>query len=293
MSTSRSTLRGKLADKMRTRGISGTCTSNTVTTSVCDTGRDEENDYWNKSWITVNDTSASVIETREINDFTTGASGGTGKFDVLQAFSAAPTTGDTYELHQKFSVDELNDAINQAIVRAAGKITTKNSATTTSSTSVYAYTLSTAATKVFDVRLQADSSIATAPYYKMLKWRLQPGASTPTLQFNQPIDSGLTIRYFYTTDPTELASDTATTDLSTAYIYDAARVELYDVLASDAQDDNEFRRYMTKADDFDRRAERLLRRYSTQAPAKRALKETGLLGGEGWYEVTYGKGSLE
>ena len=292
MSIARSALRGKLAKQVRTRSVSGTCTANTVTTSVCDTGRDEENDYWNKSWISVYDTATSVTETREINDFTTGASGGTGKFDVLQAFSVAQTTGDTYELHQKFSVDELNDSINQAIARAAGKIMTKNSATTTSSASEYAYTLDSSATKVFDVRLQADTTTATAPYYKMLKWRLQPGASTPTLQFNQKIDSGLTIRYFYVTDPSELASDTATTELNTDYIYDAARAELYSILMSDAKDDKEYRRYMTARDDFRRDANQRLRQLSTQAPAKRVLKEPELLGGESWYSVTYGKAGL-
>ena len=295
MSTTRLVLRDKLAKQVRTRGVTGIATGGS-TLAIADTGRDEESKYWKGAWVTVTDTSSTateVIETREVNDFTTGVSGGTGQMDILQAFSFTVATGDTYELHQKFSVDELNDSINQAIVRAAGKIVTKNSATVTSSTSVYAYTLGSTATKVFDVRLQADSSIATAPFYKMLKWRLRPGASTPTLQFNQPIDSGLTIRYYYTTDPTELASDTATTELNTAYIYDAARAELYSILMSDAKDDKEYRRYMTARDDFRRGAERRLRQLSTQAPAKRVLKETELLGGEAWYEVTFGKSGLD
>lgn len=287
MSTALSTLREGLGLKMRTRGVTGTATGGS-TTAMADTGRDEEDDYYNKWWLTVKDKSGTETETREVDDFTNS----TGQMDVLQAFSFTVATGDTYEVHQKISVPELNDSINEAIVRAAGKIVTKSSGTTTSSTSVYVYTVGATATKIFDVRLQANSSIATAPYYKMLKWRLRPGAGTPTIQFNQPIDSDLTIRYYFTTDPAELTTDTATTELNTAYIYAAARSELYNVLAADAKDDNEFRRYMTKADDFDNKAERLLRRYSTQAPAKRVLKETGLLGGEAWHEVTYGKAGL-
>jgi len=293
MATARSTIRAALSNKLRTRSVSGTCTANTVTTSVCDTGRDEENDYWNKSWITVADTSASTTETREVNDFTTGASGGTGKFDVLQAFSAAPTTGDTYELHQKFSVDELNDAINSAIQGARGKIFTKNSGTTTSSANTYDYTLSTAATKVYRVELQASTTASTYPYYKMLKWRMRDGASTPTLEFDEELSSGYVIRYYYITEEAELTTDAATTSLPLDYIYDAARSELYEVLASDAKDDNEFRRYMTKADDFEKKAARKRRNYAKQVPAGRVFKEPGWMGGEGWYEVAYGKEDLK
>lgn len=294
MSTARSTLREDLALKMRTRGVTGTATGGS-TVAVADTGRDEETKFWNKAWVTVKDTSntaTETIETREINEFTSGVSGGTGQMDVLRAFSFTVAAGDTYELHKRFSVDELNDAINEAIRRTKGKILTKTSATTTSSANTYAYELASGAEKVFDVRLQADSGTATYPYYKMLKWRIRPGTDPPVLQFNQAIDGGYTIRYYYTADATELTSDTATTDLALDYIYAAARAECYNYLAADAKDDNEFRRYMTKSDDFNREARALLRYYSTQPPAKRVLKETEWLGGEGWYEVTYEKQGL-
>lgn len=293
MATARSTLRAALGKKMRTRSISGTCTANTVTTSVCDTGRDEESDYWNKSWITVADTSASTTETREVNDFTTGASSGTGKFDVLQAFSAAPTTGDTYELHQKLSVDELNDSINHAIRRARGKIFTKNSATVASTASTYDYTLGTATGEVYRVELQASTATSTYPYTKMLRWRLRDGASTPILEFDQEIPGGYTIRYYHITQESELAADTATTDLPLDYIYDAARAELYSVLMSDCKDDNEYRRYMSSRDEFKKDAASKLRQYAKQFPAGRVFKEPQHMGGEGWYEVAYSKEDLK
>lgn len=287
MATALSALRESLALKMRTRSVSGTATGGS-TTAVADTGRDEEDDYWNKAWVTVTDTSGSDIETREVNDFANS----TGQMDVLRAFSFTVASGDTYELHQKLSVDELNEAINSAIRRARGKIFTKNSATTTSSASTYDYTLSTAATRVYRVELQADTSTSTYPYYKQRKWRLRDGASTPTLEFDEEIDGGYTIRYYYLTEESELTADSASTSLPLDYIYAAARSECYEILSSEAEDDNEFRRYMTKADDWDKKAERLLRRYAKQVPAGRVFKESQWLGGEGWHEVVYDKGDL-
>ena len=290
MSTTLSTLRQKLGLVMRTYRATGACTSGTTLT-VVDSSRDEEDDYWNKGWVTVKDVSNTVTETketREISDFTTAA----GTMTVLQAFSFTVAASDTYEIHKKFSVDELNEAINEAIRRTRDKIFSKTYATDTTVASTYSYAMASTTGEVYAVELQADSSISTYPYYHLLKWRPLWSGSTQTIQLDTAVDTGYTLRFHYLSPKDELTSDTSTTDIATDYLYAAARAYLYATLMDDCKTDEEYRRYMSSRDEWSREAARLLRGYTMQPPAGRIYKGDAWLGGESWYDVTYEKESL-
>jgi hypothetical protein len=95
---------------------SGTCTGGSTTT-VVDTSRDEDDDFWVDSWVYITDTTddlAPEAEERLITNFVSS----TGAMTISPAFSATVAASDTYELRDRFPRWQYNDAVNHAIREA-------------------------------------------------------------------------------------------------------------------------------------------------------------------------------
>lgn len=103
------------------QGWFGTCTGGTTATFV-DSGRYEKDDYFQNlspqgkvRILSTTDGAAPLGEERFITDWVQSTGTGT----VHDNFSAAPASGDTYGIFSEYTWDEVVEAINMAIDRAA------------------------------------------------------------------------------------------------------------------------------------------------------------------------------
>lgn len=166
MATALSALLTKLGSDFEDPSATGTVTSGTLTTTVIDTARDEIDDRWNNKWVYIDTDAGGVApqgQERKITDFANS----TGTMTVDIAFTAAPTTGDTYSLREAFSRAQYVVAINHAIgdgTRAFGTVSVDE--TTVIKSDTLNYSLPTGCKHIYQVWVEEpdseDSGTATS-----------------------------------------------------------------------------------------------------------------------------------
>jgi len=119
MSTTRETLRGLLEKRFREESpiLSGTVGTMGSTTTLTDTSRTEDND-WFINWHIYLESATGTApsgEERRVKDFISAST-----IEVHPAFSSSAGNGYDYELRQKARRLDYNDAINEAIRNAKG-----------------------------------------------------------------------------------------------------------------------------------------------------------------------------
>lgn len=110
-SITRPALRRRIAAAMQDDIVHSTATGGTTTTLV-DTGKLDlfSDDSLNGAWVYIH-TGTELGTERAITDFT----GSTGTITVTEAWSAGPDSTSQYEVHRRFTVEQYDAAIDQAI----------------------------------------------------------------------------------------------------------------------------------------------------------------------------------
>jgi len=120
VATTRSALRQAIDEHLRlvhgSSTISDTATGGTTSTLV-DTSRTESDDYWNNTWLYISDTTDDAAPKDE-ESLVASYSASDHTFNLSNPFTAAPESGDTYELRRYFSAAMIHSAINLAVEEA-------------------------------------------------------------------------------------------------------------------------------------------------------------------------------
>jgi len=164
----------------------------------------------------------------------------TSKVTVFPNFTVAVASADEYEIYKGLSVDDVEDAINEAVRMAAAGFwepVVDVSKTWTTGTLVLDLSALTAPIDpLYDVDYvgaQLLSSPATYPYADVTDqvvffW----DGTTPKIQFFQEMTSGAKIKISYRTRPTEMTSQEKTTGVTYANLDIYLRVQAVEQLAA-------------------------------------------------------------
>lgn len=159
---------------------------------------------------------------------------------VFPDFTIAPANGDLYDIYRGLSVDDVEDAINEAVRMAAAgfwKPVVDTSLTWTAATLEYDLSgLATAIDPLYGidyVGVQLISSPATYPYSDVTDqvifyW----DGATPMLQFLQEMPSGAKIKICYRTRPTVMTTQDGTTGITYAHLDVYLRAQAVEQLAA-------------------------------------------------------------
>lgn len=155
---------------------SGTATSAGSTTTIIDSARFEEEDFFNSlpyAEIYVNSS------TRKITDFANS----TGTITFSPALSASTEVGDTYSVHSRYKRAEIVDAINMAIEEVAEEaLFWDTNETVELVTSTYQYDLPTDFMYIWRVTMAGADGTFYDPSIPQNQYYIIPGG-TPKLAF--------------------------------------------------------------------------------------------------------------
>jgi len=144
------------------------------------------------------------------------------RVNVTIDFTAAPESGDTYEIYKGLEIENVEDAINEGIrLAAAGFWEPVVDETLVWVADQYVYDMSAftaAIVPLYDidkVYVQVKSTPATFPYDDVsdeviFYW----DGTTPTIQFMRAFSAGMKIRVCYRTPPTEMTTPTGVTGIT-------------------------------------------------------------------------------
>lgn len=253
-----------------------TTTSGGTTTTAISTALWEPAKFHEGGFLYVKTTSGGAAPQGEERPISTSV---VGTLTVPVAFSGSVPTGATIQVYSRWSRAQIVTAINSAVRQSAGhwfQRVTDTSITTQSS--VYSHDLSSLTVPVeqrhglLRVEVQRSTAIATYPYDTYEDWELRWAGSTPTLQLLRPPGVGFTLRLWYISSPSTMASASSTTGVDpTTHIDDFltewALFELFQVRAGLAPSSDR-RTDMQLAQTHRDEAERIRNKHHMQMPAK-------------------------
>ncbi len=223
MSNSLATLRqqiGRFLGAGDTAMFTGTPAATLSTTGFTCAALDQyENDYFNEWWLRVY-SGTHKDTTRAITDFT--QSGGT--FVFSPAFSTAMVVADLFELHRDFSPEEINAAINMAILMVETEaLADKVDETLAITASTWEYTLPTGFYIVSAVYQEESTSgkYAEADRIDPLSWKILSLSTGKKLWLDPDrtfLTTGRHLRLEGQALASQLTLDADTTDISPAYL---------------------------------------------------------------------------
>lgn len=235
MSKTRAELRVLLAREVG-RYFAGTATGGSTTTLI-DTGglaRWTETDALKGGYVLITAAGGAAPEgqSRRIKSF--NATAQTITVDV--AFTAAPESGDSYELYlAPLALESWNDCIN-APIRGMWPEVWEMAIQELTPTGATNYTLSSSAEGVFKVEVSTTGAWAGRQGVAMPRslWTVQgaPGSFGLYLLRPVPASNDLKIRVSYKKRYAELASDSASTVLDPACILAGARAAWHEMMAN-------------------------------------------------------------
>lgn len=232
MSKTLEQLRTELAQAVA-RHFEGTATGGTTTTLI-DTGglaRWTADDALKGALLYISTTTDSLApqgESRRIEAYDESTS----TITVSVAFSAAPASGDTYEIFlAPLTLDQWDGAINDAIRDAWPELFIPAIEEVTP-TGALSYDLNAATDRVLGAELVFASALAGYPGEDLLQWYTVGEAGDITLMLSRPVPSSsdMTIRCLVGLRFDELTAGQSSV-LDMQYIIDAARSRLYQRLA--------------------------------------------------------------
>lgn len=204
------------------------------------------------------------------------------RVNVTIDFTAAPESGDTYEIYKGLLVEDVEEAINEAIRKAAAGFWEPqvDDSTLTWTASQYVYDLSSispAIDPLYDIDylgVQLISSPATYPFSDMsdravFYW----DGTTPTIQFFEEMPSNAKIKISYRTRPTEMSAADDATGVTYAHLDVYLRAQAIEELAAGGFFGPESKDIDWRQERWGvQRAEDLFQRYRMPLPLERVKK---------------------
>lgn len=248
------------------------------TTTLIDTAKlYEPNDYWiGHHLYIVTDVgglhAAPEAEERPVTDFVQSSA----TLTVDPAFTAAPASGDTYELLPAKREDVIA-AVNAA-VRAAGEtwlVQKVDTSTITLATDDYDHTLPTDLVRLLAVKIRADTDEAWVDIPGR-NWHVAGTGGAQSLYFDslEGIDSGDDCQLIYLARMSELSADSTALGMgepaereAVEFVTSWALYWLHDMAASRAPESAGYRAHLTQAQYYMDIAERFRARAARWQPA--------------------------
>lgn len=213
--------------------VTGTCLANSTNTVALCTTLVDANDYYNDWWMHIF-AGINVGESRRVTDFVSATN-----ITLAPAFTAALTANSQFELHNKFSIEQYNDAINRSI--EVGKdeyLIDKKDETLTLTTDVYEYALANLSMRYIHAIYLEDSTDANTYYVSSLIdnrcWDIIVNGTTPYLKFDDdtfPIGAAIAsqkLRVLGQATQAVLSNNSDTCVLPPEFIIQQARAILLD-----------------------------------------------------------------
>jgi len=199
----------------------GTATGGSSTTVVDTSLLLFANDYWNGSHVLVlsADGAAPDGESRMVTDYVAS----TYTLNVLPSFSSNVEAGDTYQLYQNVTPDEINLAIARSCrgMEVATSLTPSTTQLDYQLTSAYGLQRKQQMTGVF---VRAQNNLKTMPT-RVFYWNLEDAEGLLTLRMPTLLTASDSFWITYTLDENSILSDTAEVNLPASLI--RARVMVY------------------------------------------------------------------
>jgi len=223
---------------MKSGTATGGGTDNLVDTALLSLFND---DFFKASGIVIVDTTDDLAPEKEKRTIRSSDQG-TSKVMVFPNFTVTVGSGDLYEIYKGLSVDDVEDAVNEATRMAAAgfwePVVDETKTWTTNTLVVDLSGLTAPIDPLYDVDyvgVQLISSPATYPYADVTDqvvffW----DGTTPKIQFFQEMPSGAKIKVCYRTRPTEMTSQEKTTGVTYADLDIYLRVQAVEQLVGGA-----------------------------------------------------------